>query len=140
MNNFIKFWNNIDYDNATHIKNNIKELSTFILQGLLQSKIEEEEISTGLIYRKSIVCSQLTFDQYDDDKTLSLCVNPGGIWSLLFTYWDQDGAQQEIEHLLNKEQLDIIPDGLKNILLTTLKTENPVTIGKGNLDNGNKLS
>ena len=132
-NKFEEFLENINYENAGIIKEKFNQLTTALLEGLLNSLLQKDEVSTGLVYKQQKIYSQITFDEYNDDQTLSWTVNEKGIWNLKFTYWDENSQAQEIEQILNKEQRDIIPGGLKNILMTTLKTETPISVSKNTL-------
>lgn len=129
---FETFWESINQHNSKYIRKYFKQYAINLLQALLADSINYEKISIGVTESKINKWALLTHDPWNSDKQLSLRLNKKGVFELYFNCYEEDDYQNAT-YVLEGDDLDLIPDGLKVIMKKAMLTQKPISIERNTL-------
>ena len=123
----ITFNSGLDY--ANHTNNNYLRL----LEALILKKLSEAELMIGMAYRKGDDYAILSLDEYAlQNVNLHLYCSKAGRFFLEIEDLDSNYDAQFLS--LRDEDLGVIPESLRTLMLTTAKTGKSVTFGRDQLN------
>jgi hypothetical protein len=85
-----------------------------ILESLMNKILLEEEIQIGTAMENNVDYSSISWDWYDDEKTIELLYN--GRFYLHLSTWNNEGIKISQSIMIKGDDLAAIPQGLKNLM------------------------
>ncbi len=123
MNNpYEQFWQYISDNSAAFIRN-FPAYTPEITRLLILSLVSEESIGTGMGTKGKKEWAEITMNEYDGDRRLSLRYHPDKTYDLFFMYYNDDKEDwEEISHNFSSEEAADLPAGLRLLLEETLNS------------------
>jgi Na+-transporting NADH:ubiquinone oxidoreductase subunit NqrA len=104
-----------------------------LLEALILQKLSEEELMIGTAYREGHDYAVVSLDEYDRHNiNLHLYCSQAGLFFLEIEDFDSNYDAQFLS--LRDEDLAVIPEGLRTLMLCVAKTGKSVTFGRDQLN------
>lgn len=126
-------WDSIGYDSIDYLNDNFKSIAPQLLEFLIISLLNEDELDIGIFSEKSQKGAIVSFDIYDSDKELNLKLLPKGIFELELMIYDSEGTLKTYKYTLDSLEIKMIPEGLINLMKEVLEERESKTIKIGGL-------
>lgn len=107
-------WDSVYYTND--IERRIKDLVPVLVEFLMESLLDQEEIEIGCFYRGKNRGSCVGFDIYNTDKILELHYKQDTSFEIHVAIADEDGDMRSFYSTLTEKHIGIIPEGLRILM------------------------
>lgn len=107
-----------------YIKNNATEL----LETLLKQVLSETHVNVSFDFFKNDNWSAVTFNNYEEDIEISVRLHNNKTYDLHIGFYDNDDEFQELTQVLNEDQIESIPIGLKKVMMKVVIDEDGLRV------------
>lgn len=126
-------WNSIGRDSIEYLDRHFEDIASQLIHFLVISLLEHDEIEIETFSKKNQKGSIISYDIYHDEKQLNIKVNTDFIFEVELVLYDWDDNEKIYSHKLTIEQVKIIPEGLKNLMIEVSVNKKEMSIKAGTL-------
>ena len=127
-----EIWNSLHY--TENIDSEIESIAPGLTELLVSSLIQNGDFEVGLFDDKDYSGSCIAFDIYNSDKILSLRYKQDDTYELHLALENGNFEMVDFYHLLKENEINIIPEGLRDLMKQVCVTGEAMTYQKNNVE------
>ena len=132
---FRQKWDTLSPNDIPFFNKNFKEISSSLLQFLILSLFDGESFEIGTFREDQAKGSIVSYDIYDNSKELNLNYHTNDVFKLQLKMHDWDDNLKTYSHILNDDNLKMIPKGLMNLMKECCRNNKSMTVSKNQITN-----
>ncbi|PZR24384.1 MAG: hypothetical protein DI535_22185 [Citrobacter freundii] len=118
--------------NNTQYKELIKKQPVVLVEKILTEIVTKEHVDISFEDEDDVPWAVVKVHDYDEDNEMSLRLLADNKWILQFGYYDDKDEFIELLQPLAQPEIDLIPQGLKKVMLRVVSAEEGLRV-PGNL-------
>jgi hypothetical protein len=126
-------WKSIGKDSIEYLDKHFEDITSGLVHFLISSLLENDEIEIGIFTEENQKGAIVSYDIYNTDKQLNLKAITDLTFEIELFLSDNDDNEKIYKHILSQDQVKIIPEVLKNLMIESAVTEKDTSIRPGTL-------
>lgn len=121
-------WDSLGPGSHEYLNSNFKIIAPKLLEFLITRLLLDEEFEIGYFQHGSKKGAVISYNIYDKEKQMELRLDQKQNFELRLQIWDFDDEELEYKYKLVNQDSDVIPEGLKNLMIEIVHSSNPITV------------
>jgi hypothetical protein len=126
-------WDSLNESSIPYLDKHFLEIAPRLAEYLIKALIDNQNFDVGIFSDNKTKGSIVSYDVFNSDKQLVLKMTNKRYFEIEIFIYDDDGKIHTYNHRLTKDELKIVPEGLKNIMKEVMLSMEGQTVSANSL-------